>query len=66
MELGEVVAMLNEYFSIMIEILFKYNGMLDKFVGGQIMAVLGHISSEKSGARSAVRLHLKCRKPLKL
>jgi len=33
MELGEVVAMLNEYFSIMIEILFKYNGMLDKFVG---------------------------------
>jgi len=33
MEPGEVVAMLNEYFSIMIEILFKYNGMLDKFVG---------------------------------
>ena len=55
MEPEEVVAMLNEFFSIMTEILFKYNGMLDKFVGDQIMAVFGHISDEKSGARSAVR-----------
>ena len=62
MEPGEVVAMLNEYFSIMIEILFKYNGMLDKFVGDQIMAVFGHISSEKSGARSAVRAALEMQK----
>lgn len=58
MEPEEVVAMLNEYFSIMTSILFKYNGMLDKFVGDQIMAVFGHISSEKSGARAAVRAAL--------
>lgn len=55
MEPEDVVAMLNEYFSIMTDILFKYEGMLDKFVGDQIMAVFGHISSEKDGARAAVR-----------
>lgn len=62
MEPEEVVAMLNEYFSIMIEIIFKYNGMLDKFVGDQIMAVFGHISNEKDGARSAVRAALDMQK----
>lgn len=58
----EVVTMLNEYFSIMIDILFKYNGMLDKFVGDQIMAVFGYLSNEKSGARSAVRAALEMQK----
>ena len=58
----EVVAMLNEYFTLMTEIIFKYNGMLDKFVGDQIMAVFGHISDEKSGARSAVRTALEMQK----
>jgi adenylate cyclase len=62
MEPEEVVAMLNEYFSIMTDILFKHNGMLDKFVGDQMMAVFGHISNEKSGARSAVRAALDMQK----
>jgi len=62
MEPEEVVAMLNEFFSIMTDILFKYNGMLDKFVGDQIMAVFGHMSNEKSGARSAVRAGVKMQK----
>ncbi len=62
MEPEDVVAMLNEYFSVMIDILFKYNGMLDKFVGDQIMAVFGHMSDEKSGARSAVRAALEMQK----
>ena len=58
----EVVAMLNEYFTLATEILFKYNGMLDKFVGDQVMAVFGHMSDEKSGARSAVRAALEMQK----
>lgn len=62
MEPEAVVAMLNEYFSIMIDILFKHNGMLDKFVGDQIMAVFGHMSNEKEGARSAVRAALEMQK----
>jgi class 3 adenylate cyclase len=42
--------------------LFKYNGMLDKFVGDQIMAVFGHISDERDGARSAVRAAMEMQK----
>ena len=55
MEPEEVLAMLNEYFSVMVEIVFKYDGMLDKLVGDQIMAVFGHSSSEARGAKAAVR-----------
>lgn len=50
----DVVAMLNEYFSIMVEIIFKNNGMLDKFAGDQLMAVFGHISGETEGAKHAL------------
>ncbi len=62
MEPEDVVSMLNEYFSIMTDILFKYDGMLDKFVGDQIMAVFGHRSSERDGARSAVRAAMEMQK----
>jgi len=62
MEPEEVVAMLNEFFEKMTDILFRYNGMLDKFVGDQIMAVFGHISNERDGARSAVRAAMEMQK----
>jgi adenylate cyclase len=54
LEAEEVVCMLNEFFSIMVEIVFRNNGVLDKFVGDQIMAVFGLIPSENSGAYDAV------------
>ena len=37
----EVVAMLNDYFEPMVDIVFKYEGTLDKFVGDELMAVWG-------------------------
>lgn len=58
MQPEDVVAMLNEYFSIMVEIIFKYDGLLDKFVGDQLMAVFGHMSSESDGVVNALQAAL--------
>jgi len=50
----DVVTMLNDYFTVMVDIVFAHDGMLDKFVGDQLMAVFGHLSDEQKGARQAI------------
>lgn len=37
----ELVALLNEHFTAMTEILFQYEGTLDKYIGDEIMAIFG-------------------------
>ncbi len=41
MEAHEVIEMLNEYFSIMTDIIIDYKGVIDKYVGDEVMAVWG-------------------------
>lgn len=55
MSAEDVVSMLNQFFSIMVDIIFRNNGILDKFVGDQLMAVFALIPSENTHACDAVR-----------
>ncbi len=58
---GDVIAFLNEYFKQMLEIIFKYDGMLDKLVGDGIIAEFGmpleDPEQEKNAVRAAFEMH---------
>ncbi len=60
MKAGEVLNFLNEYFEIMVEIAFKYEGTVDKFVGDMIMVVWGapvsHIDDPLRAVKAAVEM----------
>lgn len=54
----EVVSLLNEYFKEMADIIFRWDGTLDKFVGDEIMALWGAPLEEPNHAELALRCAL--------
>jgi adenylate cyclase len=60
----EVASLLNEYFTIMTDIVFEYDGTLDKYIGDAIMATFGAPYSHGNDAEKAVLAALKMRREL--
>lgn len=60
------VQFLNEYFGLMVEVITKYEGMLDKFIGDAIMAAFGlpisHEDDEDRAVQAAIGMIRECRR----
>jgi adenylate cyclase len=54
----EIVGMLNEYFTAMVDIVFRHKGTVDKFVGDMVMALFGAPLDDPHHADHAVETAL--------
>jgi adenylate cyclase len=60
----EVVAMLNEYFGVMVGIINRHGGVVDKFIGDAIMAIWGAPKTSDKDSHMALRACIEMRKGL--
>lgn len=58
MEVEDVVAMLNDYFSVLVQVIFDHGGTVDKFIGDAILAVFGSPEADPDQHANAVRAAL--------
>jgi len=54
----EIVALLNDYFSRQVKVIFRHGGTMDKFIGDAIMAFWGAPVDDANQARNAVEAAL--------
>lgn len=62
----DIVEMLNEYFTEMTDIIFKYNGTVNKYIGDAIMAIFGAPIDLDNNSERALRVSIEMRRQLKL
>ncbi|KAL2916432.1 hypothetical protein HK105_203862 [Polyrhizophydium stewartii] len=61
----EVVHLLNDYFERLVRIVFRYNGVIDKYIGDALMAVFGTLDDDVDAEFRAVAAAFEFKKAVK-